>query len=111
MIDGSADRAFDGSQPKRRVRVTRPETLLRRILSNVNLGDRYRNVRVIQRGDRPIMEAICARVARSGIPGVYVPDPMMAGTTSLAELVAYLYRRAMMNGSTRNQGCFPAHVS
>lgn len=79
---------IDGSQPKGRVRVTRPETLLRRILSNVNLGDRYRNVKVIQRGDRPIMEAICARVAGSGIPGVYVPDPTMAGTTSLAERVA-----------------------
>jgi len=22
----------------------------------------------------------------------------------------YLYQRAMMNGSTRNRGCFPAHV-
>jgi len=24
---------------------------------------------------------------------------------------AYMYRRAMMNGSARNRGCFPAHVS
>ena len=23
---------------------------------------------------------------------------------------SYLYRRAMMNGPTRNRGCFPAHV-
>jgi DNA replication protein DnaC len=23
---------------------------------------------------------------------------------------SYLYRRAMMNGSTRNRGCLPAHV-
>jgi len=23
---------------------------------------------------------------------------------------AYVYRRAMMNGSARNRGCFPAHV-
>jgi len=27
-----------------------------------------------------------------------------------ARIAQYLFRRAMMNGSTRNQGCFPAHV-
>lgn len=43
---------------------------------------------LIQRGDRPIMEAICARVARSGTSGVFVPDPVVTGTMSLADLVA-----------------------
>lgn len=88
VIGGSADRAFDSCQPGRRVRATRPATLLRQILSRGDLGVRYRDVKLIQRGDRPIMEEICAKVARSGIPGVYIPDPPMAGTMSLADLVA-----------------------
>jgi len=32
-------------------------------------------------------------------------------TMRLTVLSQYVYRRAMMNGSARNRGCFPAHVS
>ncbi len=42
--------------------------------------------------------------------------PSYIGSRFPAEIIShavwlYLYRCAMMNGSARNRGCFPAHVS
>lgn len=34
----------------------------------------------------------------------------IAAFFALAALGPYVYRRAMMNGSARNRGCFPVHV-
>lgn len=44
VTSSSADRAFDGCQPRQRVRATRPATLLRQILSHHDLGSRYRDM-------------------------------------------------------------------
>ncbi len=37
----------------------------------------------------------------------HLPQPLLPDGTPDP---LYLYRRAMMNGSTRNRGCFPAHI-
>lgn len=65
----------------------RPATLLQRILSDQDMKDCYYDVSRIQRGDRPIMEAICEKITSSIIPGVYAPEPVPNGTASLLERV------------------------
>ena len=65
----------------------RPATLLQRVLSDLIMRDRYYDVSRIQRGDRPIMEAICKQITSSSISGVYAPDPVSNGTASLLKRV------------------------
>jgi len=51
------------------------------------------------------------RTTRGGQPWYSSLAILTALTLRAVFRLAYLYRRAMMHGSTRNRGCFLAHVS
>ena len=63
-------------------------TLLRRLLANPRLADRYEDPKIVPRAARPVLDAAVELVALAGDGICYRPDPAVDGERSLAERVA-----------------------